>query len=79
MLRCFRQKEVGQIEVVKLKWLRDTNRSNVDNLNSVTWEASKHFRHKEEYPKAKIDELETNNEIKNIRNLSRSISDFKKD
>jgi len=52
----------------KFKWLQCTNRSDVDNLNSVRQEASKHFRHKEkEYPKAKIDELETNNEIKNIR------------
>jgi hypothetical protein len=43
-------------------------------------EASRHCRNKEkEYPKAKIDELETNNKIKNIRDLSRSISDFKED
>jgi hypothetical protein len=62
----------------KLKWLQDPNQRNVDNLNSVRWEASIHFRHKEEeHPKAKIDELDSNNEIKNIRDLSRSISDFK--
>ena len=62
-----------------MNWLQDPNESNVGNLNSVRWEASKHFRHKEkEYPKAKIHELETNNEIKNIRDLNRSVSDFNK-
>ena len=33
---------------------------------------------KKEYLKAKIDELETNGKIKNIRDLYRNISDFKK-
>ena len=33
---------------------------------------------KKEYLKAKIDELETNSNIKNIRDLYRGISDFKK-
>jgi hypothetical protein len=32
---------------------------------------------KKEYLKAKMNELETNNKIKNIRDLYRSISDFK--
>jgi len=37
------------------------------------------FRGKnKEYLKAKIDELETNSKIKNIRDLCRGISDFKK-
>ena len=41
-------------------------------------DASRHFRNKkkEAYLKAKIEELETN-EIKNIRDLSMSIGDFK--
>ena len=33
---------------------------------------------KKEYVKAKIDELETNRNIKNIRDLYRGVNDFKK-
>jgi hypothetical protein len=41
-------------------------------------EPSRHFRNKkEEYLKAKIDELETNSMIKNIRDFYRGINDFK--
>jgi len=48
------------------------------NLINVKCDASRHFREKKrEYLKAKIDELETNNKIKNIRDLYKSI--FKKD
>ena len=43
-----------------MQWLNYPNQSNVDNLNSVECESSRHFRNKE---KAKIDELETNSEI----------------
>jgi len=40
--------------------------------------ASTHFRNKKkEYLKAKIEELETNSEIKNIRDLYRGFNDFK--
>ena len=43
-------------------------------------EDNRHFRNKKkEYLKAKIDELEANSKIKNIRYLYRSISYFKKD
>ena len=53
-----------------MQWLQDPNHSNVDNLNNVSYEASVFFREKmEEYLKAKIDELETNSKIKNIREL----------
>ena len=42
-------------------------------------EASRHFRNKKkEYTKAKIEELETNSKIKNIRNLYRGINDSEK-
>jgi len=59
--------------------LQDPNKSCVDNLNNLRHEASRHFRNKErEYLKAKIDELETNSKIKNIRDFYRDISDFKK-
>jgi hypothetical protein len=40
----------------KMLWLHDPNQSNVDNLNSVRCEASRHFRNKKEYLKAIIDD-----------------------
>jgi len=62
-----------------MPWLQYPNQSNVDILNNVRCEVSRHFRNKkEEYLKAKIDELETYNKIKNIRDLYRRINDFKK-
>jgi len=43
-----------------VQWLQDQTQSNVDNLNNVRYEASRHFRNKNtEYLKAQIDELET--------------------
>jgi hypothetical protein len=46
--------------------LQDPNHSNVDNLNDIRREASKHCRNKKMKDlKAKIDELETNTKIKN--------------
>ena len=52
---------------------------NVDTLNNVRREASRHFRNKKKaYLKAKIEDLETNSKIENIRDLYRGISDFKK-
>jgi hypothetical protein len=55
------------------------NQSNVDNLNNVQHEASRHFRNKEkDYLKAKIDELENDSKIKNVRDLYRGINDLKK-
>ena len=63
-----------------MQWLQDPDQSNVDNLNNVICEASKHFRNKKkEYLKNEIDELETNRMIKNIRNLYNGINDFKKE
>ena len=48
----------------KMQWLQDTDQSNVDNLNNVRCEASRHFRNKKkEYLKAEIDELEINSKI----------------
>ena len=49
------------------------------NQNIVRSEASRQFRNKKkEYPKAKINELATNNKYKNIRDLDRGIKDCKK-
>jgi hypothetical protein len=41
----------------KLQWLQDPSEINVDNLNNVRREASRHFRNKKrEYLKVKINE-----------------------
>jgi len=62
-----------------MQWVHDPSQSNVDNLNNVSHDASRHFRNKKKsYLKAKIEELETNSKIKNIRDLYRGINDFKK-
>ena len=61
-----------------MQWGQDPRQSNVDNLNNIRREASRHFKNKKDYLKAKIEELETNCKIKNIRNLYRGISDFTK-
>ena len=62
-----------------MQWVQDPSQSNVDNLNNVRREAMRHFRNKKKaYLKAKIEELETNSKIKNIRDLYRGINDFKK-
>jgi len=58
-----------------MHWVQDPSQSNVDDLNNIRREASRHFRNKKKaYLKAKIDELKTNCKIKNIRD----INDFKK-
>ena len=62
-----------------MQLLQHRNQSIVDNLNNVKREATRHIRNKrKEYLKAKIDELETNGKFKNIKDLYRGISDFKK-
>ena len=59
--------------------LQDTSQINVDNLNYVRCEVSRHFRNKaKEYLKAKIEELGSNSKINILRGLYRGISDFKK-
>jgi len=62
-----------------MQWVQDPSQRNVDNLNNIRRDASRHFRNKTKaYLKAKIEKLETNNKIKNIRDLYRGINDFKK-
>ena len=57
-----------------MQWVQDSSQRNVDNLNNI-----RHFRNKKKaYLKAGIEDLETNSKIKNIRDLYRGISDFKK-
>ena len=62
-----------------MQWLQDPNQSNVESLNNVRCEGSRHFRNKkQEYLKAKIDKLEINSRIRNIRDLFRGTNNFKK-
>jgi hypothetical protein len=71
---------LDQKKPAKIQWVQDPSQSNVDYLNNVRREACRRFRIKEtEYRIAKIDGLETNSKIKNIRDLYMDISDFKKD
>jgi len=70
---------LDQRKRAKIQWIQDPSQSNVDNLNKVRREVSRHFRNKKKaYLRAKIEEFETNNKIQNIRDLYRGISDYKK-
>jgi flagellar basal body rod protein FlgC len=70
---------LDQRKQAKMQWVYNPNHSKADNLDYVRHKASRHFRNKKkEYMKAKIDELETNSKITNIRDLYRGINDFKK-
>jgi len=45
-----------------MQWVHEPSQSNIDNLNNVRRDASRHFRNKKkEYLRAKIEGLETNN------------------
>jgi hypothetical protein len=69
---------LDQRKQAKMLWIQDPSQSNVDNLNNVRRDASRHFRNKRKtYLKATIEELETNSKINNIRNLYRGINDIK--
>ena len=70
---------LDQRKQAKMQWLQDPCQINVDNLNSVRGEASRLFRNKKkENLTAKIDEIETNSKIKNVRDLYKGIGDLKK-
>ena len=70
---------LDQRKRAKIQWIEDPRQSNVDNLNKVRREVSRHFRNKKKaYLRAKTEELETNNKIQNMSDLYRGISDFKK-
>jgi hypothetical protein len=63
----------------KMQWVQDPSQSNVENLNKVRRDASRHLRNKKKaYMKARIEELETNTKLKNVRDLYRGINYFKK-
>jgi len=62
-----------------MRWIHGPNQSNVDNLNNVRCDVSRHFRNKKKaHLKAKIEKLETNSKFKNYRDLYRGIIYFKK-
>ena len=61
-----------------MQWIQDPSRNNVDNLNNVRRDISRHLRNKKKaYTKTKIKELETNSKIKNIKDLYRGINDLR--
>jgi hypothetical protein len=59
--------------------LKNPSQINGHNLKNVRRETNRIFRNKKrEYLKGKINELETNNKNKSIRELYRGINEFKK-
>jgi hypothetical protein len=51
----------------KMQWMQDPSQSNVQNLDKVRRDASRHLRNKKKaYMKAKIEKLETNSKIKKM-------------
>ena len=70
---------LDQRKRAKLQWIQGPNQSNVDILNDVRREVSRHFNEKKKaYLRVKIEELETNSKIQNVWDLYRGISYFKK-
>jgi hypothetical protein len=68
---------IDQRKQAKMQLIQDPNENNVDNLNKVRRDASKHFRNKKRaYLNAKIDDLETNSKINNMRDLSEYVFCF---
>jgi hypothetical protein len=66
-------KLTGQRKQDKLQCLQNPYQINGDNLHNLRHETSRAFRNKKwEYMKDKINELETNNKNKNIRDLYRA-------
>jgi hypothetical protein len=65
-----------QSKQTKLQWIQDPSEINGSNLNNVRREANRYFRR--EYLKNKINELATNSKNKNIRDLYRGMSEFKR-
>jgi hypothetical protein len=59
--------------------MQNPSQINGNNQQNLRYKTSRTFRNKKrEYQKSKINELETNNKNKNIRDLYRGINEFKK-
>jgi hypothetical protein len=72
-------KLVDQRKQTKLQCLQDPSEVNADNLSNVRWEISSHFRNKKgEYFKEEMNVLGSDSGNKNIKDLYRSINEFKK-
>jgi hypothetical protein len=72
-------KLIDQWRQEKLQWMQNPDQINGGNLKNITYETTRTFRNKKrEYLKGKINELESNNKNKNIRDLYRCINEFKK-
>jgi hypothetical protein len=68
---------LDQRKQARLLWLQVPSEINLDNLNNIIREASKHFRNKKrEYLKDKINELETKSKNMNIRDLYGGINEI---
>jgi hypothetical protein len=66
---------LDQGEQSRFQWLQDPSEINVDNLNNIRREASRHFRNMtREYLKDKINEHAKNSKKKSVRNLYRGIN-----
>jgi hypothetical protein len=61
-----------------MQWIQDPSQSNVDYVNNIKRDASRHFRNRKAHLKSKIEELETKSKNNNIRDLYRGINDVKK-
>jgi hypothetical protein len=71
---------LDQKKQAKMQWIQDPSQSNVDTLNKVRRDATQHFRNKKKaHLNGKIEELETNSKINNIRDWYRAINDVKKE
>jgi hypothetical protein len=72
-------KLIDQRKQVKFQLLRNPSQIIGDNLKNLRRETNRIFRNKKrEYLKDKVNELETNNKNKNIRDLYRGINEFRK-
>jgi len=58
---------LDQRKQITMQWISGPSQNNVDNLNNVRRDASRHFRNKKKkHLKVKIEELEINTRIKKI-------------
>jgi len=70
---------LDQRRQAKMQWIQVPSQNNIDTMNKVRRDASRHFRNKKKaYLKGEIEELKTNNKINNIRELYRGSNDVKK-
>jgi hypothetical protein len=70
---------LDQRKQAKLQWLHDPSEINRDYLSNIRHKASRNFRNKKkEYLIDISNELATNSENKNIRDLYRGVNEFKR-